>query len=225
MFVCPEFGQHVLPGRPSTRKQDDAGINQQYTPSDEQQDGMRPDGLDRVSCCYYSLPRVCLGCSVPTNPAVASCCCHCCLLLLLAASCYRRRRRRWPVINADSLLHSLNLHATRPHFQASWHSSPAGHPAGHPAQPAHHLTSWSCLAGTSPVTRHPSQSTILCYVAERGGQRLACRGWRLPPPVPLKTDTYRMTDEAAITPASANFDSATIEKRTEKGILRDRLLY
>lgn len=188
MFVCPEFGQQVCQGRPGTRRQVVRGFNQQYTPSDEQQDGMRPDGLAWVSCCYYSLPPILL---CPEEPLFAS------SFLLAAAACclccYRRRRRCCSVTDADHL-HSLNFHATRPHFQASWHSSPAGHSA----QPAHRLTSWLRLASTSLVTR----CRLACCRKRRA--RLACRGLEAATSRPVQADGDRMTDEAAISSASAN---------------------
>lgn len=194
MFVCPEFGQQVCQGRPGTRRQEVRGLINSITPSDEQQDGMRPDGLAWVSCCYYSLQR-CLGCCVPRNPrlplvAAAAACCVC--LLPPTPPLLLRHRRRPP-------MHSLNFHATRPHFQASWHSSPAGHSA----QPAHRLTSWSRLAGTSPVTR----CRLACCRKRRA--TLACRGLEAATSRPVKFDRDRMTDEAAITPASANTNSVT----------------
>lgn len=163
MFVCPEFGQQVLPGETKHSETRGAGINQQYTRSDEQQDGMRPDGLDRVSCCYYSLPRVVQVAAsrrtllpLVTVAAVAACCLLLLLLLPPTPPVLVRHQRRLTSAQPQPPRNPTTLPSLLAQ-QPSGPSSPAG------------TSSYVLVALGWHVTRHPSPSTILWHVAEGGG--------------------------------------------------------
>lgn len=170
MFVCPEFGQQVCQGRPGTRRQEVRGFNQQYTPSDEQQDGMRPDGLAWVSCCYYSLPPTLL---CPEEPLFAS---RCCLLRLLAAS----------IVTADAAVAAPSPTPTTCTASTSTQPDHTSKLPGTAAQRATQLSLHIVLRlGRAWLARHSSPVAVW-HVAERDGQGSLVAAWRLPPPVQSK---------------------------------------
>lgn len=154
MFVCPEFGQQVCQGRPGTRRQEVRGFNQQYTPSDEQQDGMRPDGLAWVSCCYYSLP---LTLMCPEEPLFASACCFSLPPTPPLLLRHQRRQRAQPQLPRNP--------TTLPSFLAQQPSGPLSSAC----------TSSDVLVALGwHVTRHPLPSGML--PKETGKARLSRPG-------------------------------------------------
>lgn len=195
MFVCPEFGQLVCQGRPGTRRQEVRGLINSITPSDEQQDGMRPDGLAWVSCYYYSLPQSLL---CPEEPLFASRCC-CLLLPLLAAS----------AVTADAAVAAPSPTPTTCTASTSTQPDHTSKLPGTAAQRAIQLSPHIVLRlGRAWLARHPSPVAVLACCRKRRA-RLACRGLQAATSRPVKTGGDRVTNEAAITPASANFNSAT----------------
>lgn len=150
-----------MPGESRHSETRGAGINQQYTRSDEQQDGMRRDGSRWVSCCCYTSRLLCNPpCLLPPRRC-------CCVLLPPTPPLLARPRRRQPAQPQPPRNPS-----TLPSFLAQL--AQAAQPA---TQPSRHvvllITSWSHLAGTSPVTRHPSPVVTRPIWAEKGEARLS----------------------------------------------------
>lgn len=151
-----------------------AGINQQYTLSDEQQDGMRPDGLDWVSCCYYSLPQRLSSLLRPEDP----CCLSLLLVSLLAACCLLRLLL--VTVTADVAVGGPSSTPTTP-AQPQLPRNPTTLPSflAQAAQRAIQLSRHVILRlGCAWLARHPSSVTVHRHLAHCGKRRarLACRG-------------------------------------------------